>query len=128
MSLHTGHVDAIADLVQALDQTGTGIGPDEVPLHLAPMDQRPIGLPSILIAFPEIGDHVNAGCGDPRWEFTHQVTVISESVVGSRLAGICDAVLAVLDAAGYRITQSTRTTYDPPDSPSPIPAVSFIVE
>ena len=123
MIIAAGFTPVIARMVDALNPA-----PDGVPVHLPPMDQQPIGLPSILIGFPEIREHVKAGCGDPHWSYSMDITVIAESPVGLRLAGICDAVTSTLDAAGYKVTASTLSTYEPPESPAPIPAVRFTVE
>jgi hypothetical protein len=124
----TSLVDAVATLAAALDVNGGGVGPDGVPLHVPPMDQRPMGLPAIILTPPDIVEHVRAGCGDPHWRFTTEVVVVAESTVGLRLLGITDAVITVLDGAGYKVTSSSVTTYDVPDFPAPIPALSLTVE
>ena len=121
--------DVVARLIDALDDgQGKGIGPSGVPLHLPPMDGRPMGTPAIIIQIPELLDYVGTVGGCPHYDFRADVMVVGSDTTGVDLVGLVDAVIATLHQANYRVTSGNETGYQPPDSPSPLPAYQLTVE
>jgi hypothetical protein len=122
-------IDTMVRLATDLDDgQGKGIGPNNVPLHMPPMDKRPIGVPAIIISLPDIIDYAGTVGGCPHYDMRVELLVVAESTVGVDLPGTVDAVLAMLDNGHYKVTGGSPTTWQPPDTPSPLPAYALTVE
>jgi hypothetical protein len=122
-------IDVVAKLGDALDDgQGKGIGPNGVPLHLPPMDGRPIGTPAIILEVPELMDYLGTVGECPQYEWRAELLIVAPNTTGVDLVGTVDAVLATLHAAGYQVGSGTYTSWQPPDSPSPFPAYTLTVE
>ena len=120
---------AIAALIAVLDDgQGKGIGPNQVPVHYPPADQRPIGTPAIILHPPQIIGYAGTVGGCTHYDMRVDVTVVAESTVGVDLAATVDAVCAQIDTHHLRVTSGVPDTWQPPDTPSPLPAYTLTVE
>ena len=123
-----GFTDALTKLGDALAGSRPNVGPADVPVHLPPFDQKTIGLPAIIVQLPTLSSFEGTAGGCHQWDFTTEVIVVAESTVGLRLPMLADAVITQLTDRNRRVTGSTDTVYQPPDSPAGVPAIELTVE
>lgn len=98
-----------------------------VPVHTLPMTDRPVIAPCVLVGTPEANDHTAVGCGTPYWSFTVDLVVIADTTRAVGLLGLVDEVATLLDTAALPTT-SRATTYDLPNHPAGLPAVTLTVD
>lgn len=121
--------DCLARMVTDLDDgQGKGIGPNQVPLHYPPTDQRPIGAPAIILHPPQLVGYAGTVGGCPHYDMRVDITVVAESTVGVDLVPTVDALIATLHTTHHRVVSGVADTWQPPDTPSPLPAYTITVE
>ena len=114
------HTLALSAVVDALASCS-------IPVHVPPLTGGVVAAPCVLVGMPEATEHVKVGCGDPHWRFVTEVVVVSESTRGLDLASYTDEVAVLLDQS-HLATTSRTTTYDLPNHPAGLPAMSLTVE
>ena len=121
--------EVIQRIVDALDDgRHQGIGPGGAPIHVPPMDARPMGTPAIIVEVPELLDYLGTVGDCPQYEWRAEVLVVGSTTMGVDLSQFVDAVLAALHAAAYRVASGAYVSWQPPDSPSPFPAYTLTLE
>ncbi len=126
--INDGFTDTLTRLGEALRDPTSGLGPGGVPVHMPPFDRNVIGLPAIIVQLPTLQTYQGTLGGCHKWDFTAEILVVAGNTVGQDLPGIADAVLSQLTDNGVRVTGSSDSVYQPPDTPAGIPAVELTVE
>ena len=116
--------DSHQSAVDLLTDTLT-VGLPGVPVYPPPTPPTPVAGPGVLVAMPELVDGIRLNHGMA--EYRCQLLVLAGDTSGGGLLDLLDRVSAALSDRGIRHS-SSRSSYQPPNFPAPLPAQLLTLE